>query len=121
MPLIMPRFETFKTAFILGGLAAPLGWLWALFLFPDTWTNSYGYNQLMWLIGLSLAHLPAGFFMTIGARSQWISMKLGVCLLSTPPLHLLGSRMEEMGALVMFVLPSILAVYFGLRELVSRH
>lgn len=67
---------------------------------------------------LSVAHLVAGFFMLIAARAQWISLMLGMTLMVSPVLHLVGVYMNgEIIPFALFVVPALLAIGFGIREI----
>lgn len=70
------------------------------------------------LIMLSVAHLVAGFFMLIAARSGWISLMLGMTLMGSPVLHLLGVYTQgDIIAFALFVVPAFLVIGFGIREI----
>ncbi len=101
---------------ILAAWAVTLSWLAVLFVFPDSWRDHHGYNQLSALILTSGLHWAVCFPLTVACMAGVIRSWLPKLAYLAPLAHVAGSSIDGLWCLPFFVIPSMAILVAGFLE-----
>lgn len=105
-----------KSFFILSGVSVSAGWVCSLLLFPSGLSDPHGYNQLVWTIAFSSAHILVGLMLAMAAIFGKVSYRFAFSVGMSPIAHLLGSSQQAPWDYLLLFGPSLLVFAFGILD-----
>ncbi|MGC4007074.1 MAG: hypothetical protein QM811_29705 [Pirellulales bacterium] len=93
-----------------------LSWLWALFLFPKSWQDHYGYNQLGAILLTGALHWVVCLPLTIAYWAGKLEPSLPQLTFAAPLVFLAGTAIDGLWCLPLFIAPSVAILVYGYRE-----